>query len=242
MERTQMELIRLDKLLADAGYGTRSEVKALLRKGRVTVDGDTVKRPEQKVDPGKASVCVDGSPVLWRKYTCYMFHKPAGCVTATRDAKEQTVMDFFRIPKKEDFFPVGRLDRDTEGLLLVTNDGALAHELLSPAKHVDKTYFARVKGVLKKEHIQAFGDGLPIGDEKNALPAVLKILSSAEISEAEVTVQEGRYHQVKRMFAAVGCEVVYLKRISMGGLALDPDLPKGAYRMLDDAEMERLRQ
>ncbi len=237
-----MESIRLDKLLADAGYGTRSQVKALLRKGRVTVDGDTVKKPEQKVDPAAASVCVDGSPVLWQKYTCYMFHKPQGCVTATRDAKERTVMDFFRIPKKEDFFPVGRLDKDTEGLLLVTNDGALAHELLSPVKHVDKTYYARVKGVLRQEHIQAFRDGLPMGEEKRALPAVLKILSAGEISEAEVTVQEGRFHQVKRMFAAVGCEVIYLKRISMGGLALDPDLPKGSYRMLDDEEMRRLRQ
>ena len=152
-------------------------------------------------------------------------------------------MDYLDVPGKAKLFPVGRLDKDTEGLLLVTNDGALAHNLLAPGKHVDKTYFVRVKGRLLPEHCRLFEEGLDIGDDKPTLPAVLKILSSGkEVSEAKVTIREGRFHQVKRMFAAVGCEVLYLKRLSMGCVALDASLPPGAWRLLTAEEMEMLRK
>ena len=235
-----MGAIRLDKLLANMGIGTRSEVKSLIKSGRVTVNGGTVKRPETKVDEKNDRILADGREVCYSKYETYMFHKPAGCVTATRDNHDKTVMDYLEISGKERFFPVGRLDKDTEGLLLITNDGALAHKLLAPGKHVDKTYFARVEGKLLPEHGRLFQEGLDIGDEKPTRPAVLHILSSGEQSEAEVTIREGRFHQVKRMFAAVGCEVLYLKRLSMGGVALDGALPPGAYRPLTKEELARI--
>lgn len=235
-----MGAIRLDKLLANMGIGTRSEVKSMIRGGRVSVNGETVKRPETKVDDQKDRILADGQEVCYSKYETYMFHKPAGCVTATRDGRDKTVMDYLALPGKERFFPVGRLDKDTEGLLLITSDGALAHDLLSPAKHVDKTYFARVKGRLLPEYCELFGKGLDIGDGKPTLPAVLTILSADEESEAEITIREGRFHQVKRMFAAVGCEVIYLKRLSMGGVMLDALLPAGAYRPLTAEELTRI--
>lgn len=235
-----MGVIRLDKLLANMGVGTRSEVKRLIKDGCVSVNGETVKKPETKIDEKKDRILAGGREVCYSKYETYMFHKPAGCVTATRDNHDKTVMDYLEIPGKERFFPVGRLDKDTEGLLLITNDGALSHNLLAPGKHVDKTYFARVRGKLLPEHGRLFAEGLDIGDEKPALPAELRILTAGEESEAEVTVREGRFHQVKRMFAAVGCEVLYLKRLSMGGVALDGALPPGAYRKLTEEELARL--
>lgn len=241
MENTVMGMIRLDKLLANAGVGTRSEVKSLIRSGRVAVNGETVKKPETKVDDKAEKVQADGKEVRYTEYEYYMFHKPAGCVSATRDHHDRTVMDYFDLPKKDSFFPVGRLDRDTEGLLLVTNDGAFAHDLLAPGKHVDKTYFARVKGLLCPEHAAFFEKGLDIGDKKPARPAKLTILSAGEESEARVTIQEGRFHQVKRMFAAVGCEVTYLKRLSMGAVSLDVSLKKGDYRPLTETELKILK-
>ena len=160
----------------------------------------------------------------------------------TEDKKEKTVMDLITLQQKKDLFPVGRLDKDTEGLLLVTNDGELAHRLLSPKKHVDKCYFTRVTGQIHEEDIHRFKEGLDIGDEKKTLPADLEILSSGEISEAKVTICEGRYHQVKRMFEAIGCKVIYLKRLSMGNLKLDPALEKGAFRKLTEEEIAALLQ
>ena len=171
-----------------------------------------------------------------------MLHKPAGVVTATEDKKEKTVMDLITVQQKKDLFPVGRLDKDTEGLLLVTNDGELAHRLLSPKKHVDKCYFTKVTGRIDEEDIHRFKEGVDIGDEKKTLPADLEILSSGEISEAKVTIREGRYHQVKRMFEAIGCKVIYLKRLSMGNLNLDPALEKGAFRKLTEEETAALLQ
>lgn len=235
-----MGAIRLDKLLANMGLGTRSEVKRMIKSGRVSVNGETVTKPETKVDDKKDRISADGQEIYYSEYETYMFHKPAGCVTATRDNHDKTVMDYLGIPGKERFFPVGRLDKDTEGLLLITNDGALAHNLLAPGKHVDKTYFARVKGNLLPEHSKIFQEGLDIGEEKPTLPAVLNILTSGEESEAEITIREGRFHQVKRMFAAVGCEVLYLKRLSMGGVALDALLPPGAYRRLTEEELAQV--
>ena len=233
-------MIRLDKYLADMGVGTRSELKKIIRSGRVTIDGETAKKPEEKVDPDTQNVMFDGKLISYSKYEYYMLHKPAGVVSATRDTKEKTVIDLITGTKRKDLFPVGRLDKDTEGLLLITNDGDLAHRLLSPAKHVDKTYYAKIDGCVTLEDVEAFKHGLDIGDEEPTMPAVLEILKSAEESEIKVTIQEGRYHQVKRMFEAVGKTVVYLKRLSMGSLMLDETLEKGAFRLLTDEELEQL--
>ena len=180
--------------------------------------------------------------ILYEDQDLLAVNKPAGVVTATEDKKEKTVMDLITLQQKKDLFPVGRLDKDTEGLLLVTNDGELAHRLLSPKKHVDKCYFTRVTGQIHEEDIHRFKEGLDIGDEKKTLPADLEILSSGEISEAKVTICEGRYHQVKRMFEAIGCKVIYLKRLSMGSLTLDPALEKGAFRKLTEEEIAALLQ
>ena len=166
-----------------------------------------------------------------------MLHKPAGVVSATEDNREKTVLDLVRPEdRKNGLFPVGRLDKDTEGLLLLTDDGELAHRLLSPKKHVDKTYYAKIDGQVTEEHVKQFREGLDIGDEKKTLPAVLTILLSGPVSEIEVTIHEGRFHQIKRMFEAVGCKVTYLKRLSMGSLVLDETLPPEEYRPLTEAE------
>ncbi|WP_331468349.1 pseudouridine synthase [Novisyntrophococcus fermenticellae] len=237
-----MKEIRLDKYLADMGLGTRSQVKSLIRKGHVRVEEKIVKSPEYKVGL-RDEVTVGGNRVTYKSYEYLMLHKPRGVVSATEDKKERTVLDLIAETSRKDLFPVGRLDKDTEGLLLLTNDGALAHELLSPKKHVDKKYFAKVRGILTESEVQIFARGLDIGDDKPTLPAKLKILNAdADISEIEVTIQEGRFHQVKRMFEAVGCRVVYLKRLSMGSLILDEKLRPGEYRSLTEEETAELRK
>ncbi|MCB7303306.1 pseudouridine synthase [Bariatricus massiliensis] len=233
-------MIRLDKYLADMGVGTRSEVKNFIRRGMVTVDGAAASRPEQKIQPERQTVMVNGSQVCYVEFEYYMLNKPAGVVSAVTDTREKTVLDLLTGKKRKDLFPVGRLDKDTEGLLLITNDGELSHRLLSPSKHVDKTYFARIQGRATADDIRAFSEGIDIGDEKPALPAVLKILKTGDTSEVEITIQEGRFHQVKRMFEAVGKKVIYLKRLSMGSVVLDETLPPGGYRELTKEELERL--
>ena len=233
-------MIRLDKFLADMGIGTRSELKKAIRSGRVTIDGIPAKKPEEKVDPDLQTVSYDGKEIRYQSMEYYMLHKPAGVVSATKDAKEKTVIDLITGTKRKDLFPVGRLDKDTEGLLLITNDGDLAHRLLAPGKHVDKVYFARIEGRVTEEDVEAFKAGLDIGDDTLTMPATLQVLSSDEISEIEVTIQEGRYHQVKRMFEAVGKKVLYLKRLSMGTLRLDEQLEKGTFRPLTKEEIEQL--
>ncbi|MBQ8858001.1 MAG: rRNA pseudouridine synthase [Lachnospiraceae bacterium] len=233
-------MMRLDKFLCEMGVGTRSEVKGCLKKGQVTVNGDVIKKPETKIDESKDIICFLGQTLAYEAVQYFLLNKPAGCVTATRDNLSETVMSFLPENRRDDLFPVGRLDKDTEGLLLITNDGQLAHELLSPKKHVDKTYFARIDGEVKEEHIQQFLDGVDIGDDDLTMPAKLKIISSGDISEIELTIQEGRFHQVKRMFEAVGTKVIYLKRISMGPLVLG-DLQPGKVRVLTDEEIEQLR-
>lgn len=237
-----MSQMRIDKYLANAGLGTRTEVKNMIRKGKVTVNGKVIKSPDMKLDDEKDQICLEEKPVNYRPVEYYMFHKPAGCVSATKDNVSKTVLDYLDVPQKERLFPVGRLDKDTEGLLLITNDGDLGHRLTSPAHHVDKTYFAKIKGLVSKEDVLAFEIGLDIGEEKNTLPARLEILSSAEISEIHVTIQEGKFHQVKRMFQAVGKEVLYLKRLSMGSLVLDPNLKPGEYRELTSEELFTLKE
>lgn len=235
---------RLDKFLANAGFGTRSEVKKLIKQKRVQVDGTIPKNGDIKIDPEKQQICVDGNEVSSQKHEYILLHKPAGYLTATKDAKDPTVMDLIDSRIKDRLFPVGRLDKDTEGLLLITDDGTLAHELLAPKKHVPKTYYAKISGKIPEQACEKFAEGLDIGDEKPTLPAELRILKNdleGTESEIELTIHEGRFHQVKRMCHAVGCEVTYLKRISMGSLHLGDRLEKGAYRRLTAEEIENLK-
>ena len=235
-------MMRLDKFLCEAGFGTRSQVKELLKKGLVTVNGVSAKKPEQKIDEHKDQITCQGKTASYEKYVYYMLHKPAGVVSATEGKREKTVLDLLKSEDRRDgIFPVGRLDKDTEGFLLLTDDGDLAHRLLSPRKHVDKTYYAKIAGSVTEAHIERFREGLDIGDEKKTLPAMLEILASEpETSEIRITIHEGRFHQVKRMFEAVGCKVTYLKRLSMGAVALDGTLAPGDYRPLNEKERELL--
>lgn len=235
-------MLRLDKYLADMQVGTRSEVKQMIRKGMVTVDGSVVRKPEEKVDGDTQTVACRGEIVGYQEYEYYMLNKPAGVVSATEDRRDRTVIDLIGERKRKDLFPAGRLDKDTEGLLLITNDGALAHDLLSPKKHVDKKYYARIEGKVTEEDRKKFGEGVDIGEKKMTLPAALTILCSAELSEVELTIHEGKFHQVKRMFEAVGKKVTYLKRLSMGSLELDETLLPGQYRKLTEQELTQLKQ
>lgn len=236
-QRSYMEKqIRLDKFLADLGQGTRSQVKQMIRKKRIFVNGEAEGKPERKIDPQKDTVELDGRVLTYGKYRYIMLHKPAGVVSATEDHRDQTVLSLLPPELGKNLFPVGRLDKDTEGLLLLTNDGELAHRLLSPKKHVDKTYYAKIQGLVTKEDEEAYLEGVDIGDEKKTLPARLEILSAGEQSEILLTIQEGRFHQVKRMFHVRGKEVTYLKRLSMGNLTLDPHLTPGSYRELTEEE------
>lgn len=230
-------MIRLDKFLCEAGAGSRSEVKLLIKKGRVTINGAVAKAPETKVDEKNDQVALDAQPLSYEKFVYYMLHKPAGVVTATRDNHEKTVMELLKDAPGKDLFPAGRLDKDTEGLLLITNDGALSHRLLSPAKHVDKTYLVRTKAPVTDEMRRRLEEGVDIGDEKPTLPAKTELTEGGGLL---LTVTEGRFHQVKRMLSAVGNEVVYLKRFSMGPLVLDGALSKGEYRALTPEEKAAL--
>jgi len=252
-------LIRLDKFLADTGYGTRSTVKQLLKKSAVTVDGVQVKKADIKIDTEKNVISVNGKTVQYEEYEYYMMNKPAGVISAATDEREKTVVDLISDKKRRDLFPVGRLDRDTVGLLLLTNDGNLARRLLAPGKHVDKVYRVKVTGRLDEEDVKAFREGIDIGDEKLTMPADLRIISVNECplisgdnsevdngwiktynTDAEVTLREGRFHQVKRMFEKRGHEVVFLKRLSMGALKLDDSLTEGEYRRLTEEELKSL--
>ena len=233
-------MMRLDKFLCEMGIGTRSEVKSYLKKGQITVNGEIIKKPETKIDENKDVVAYLGQALCYEAVQYFLLNKPSGCVTATRDHLSETVMSFLPDNCRDDLFPVGRLDKDTEGLLLITNDGQLAHELLSPRKHVDKTYYAVIDGEVREEHIGQFAEGLNIGDEDLTMPAKLVILKSGETSEIELTIQEGRFHQVKRMFEAIGTKVTYLKRISMGPLTLG-DLEPGEVRVLTENEIQKLK-
>ena len=206
------------------------------------MNGAVAKKPEQKVDETGDEVCLRGERLLYTAFEYYLCHKPAGCVSATQDNMHRTVMDYLSDTARGDLFPVGRLDLDTEGLLLITNDGALAHALLSPSRHVAKTYYARVQGVVDETDVNLFKNGVDIGEEKPVRPADLVILGcKADVSEITLTITEGKFHQVKRMFEAVGKKVLYLKRISMGPLVLPEDLAPGAYRKLTAEELAALK-
>ena len=231
--------IRLDKYLADMGIGSRSQVKQYIRKKQILVNGNRPTGPEQKITPDTDTVSFQGQDIGYTRYEYYLFYKPGGCVSAVTDRIHKTVLDYFPKNRRKGLFPVGRLDLDTEGLLLITNDGLLAHRLLSPRCHVDKTYYARIRGAVTQEDVLAFAEGVDIGEDgqvERTMPGILEVLTSNAESEIRLTIQEGKYHQVKRMFLAVGKEVTYLRRERMGTLVLDMDLKPGEYRLLTDEE------
>lgn len=229
---------RLDKIISATGKKSRREVKELVRQGRILVNGKIAAAADMKIDPQQAEIVLDGEPLGYEKYTYVMLHKPAGVLSAVEDRKQKTVLDL--LPEelqKRGLSPVGRLDKDTEGLLLLTNDGEMTHKLLSPKFHVDKVYYARVEGCLEKSDIDTFAAGMTLGDGLVCMSAGLEILSD---NEALVTLHEGKFHQVKRMLAACGKPVQYLKRLRMGPLFLDEELPCGAFRLLRAKEIEQL--
>ncbi|KRE48300.1 pseudouridine synthase [Paenibacillus sp. Soil724D2] len=243
MKQTQ----RLDKILAHVGIGTRSELKRLAKEGAIFVNGVKVKDSGMQVNADTDIITVNGESVSYREFVYLMMNKPQGVVSATEDNRDRTVVDLLdKAYAPFEVFPVGRLDKDTEGFLLLTNDGKLAHNLLSPRKHVPKTYFAKVEWEVSESDREAFSQGVTLDDGYETLPGILKILktgneSENEPSEIELTIMEGKFHQVKRMFQAVGKKVVYLKRISMGPLALDPSLALGQVRELSKEELLALR-
>ena len=236
-------MIRLDKYLADMSIGTRQEVKKYIRQGRVKINEDIIKKPEYKIREDEDKITFDGAPVAYETFEYYMLNKPAGVISATEDKRDKTVLDLIKEKKRKDLFPVGRLDKDTEGLLLITNDGALAHRLLSPKKHVDKCYYAKISGGVTEEDVRVFKESINIGTQEEpewTMPAELKILEKGTVSRIRLTIREGKFHQVKRMFLAVGKEVVYLKRERMGALVLDEELAPGEYRKLTDSELKSI--
>lgn len=242
--------MRLDKYLADAGIGTRSEVKKIIAKGRVTVNGSVVRDGALQTDAASDLVCVDGTCVEASGLEYYMLNKPSGIVSAARvrslkrgetipEGQERYAVDLIRDSVRTDLFPAGRLDRDTEGLLLITNDGAMAHRLLSPRFHVEKTYYAELSGTITEEQLKEMEKGIDIGDEKPTLPCRTERTGERAV---RISVIEGRYHQIKRMFARYGLEVVYLKRLTFGPLCLDGELEPGGYRKLTGEETAALRK
>ena len=242
-EMEMSEIIRLDKYLADMSIGTRQEVKKYIRQGRVKINEDIIKKPEYKIREDEDKVTFDGAPVAYETFEYYMLNKPAGVISATEDKRDKTVLDLIKEKKRKDLFPVGRLDKDTEGLLLITNDGALAHRLLSPKKHVDKCYYAKISGGVTEDDVRVFKERINIGTQEEpewTMPAELKILEKGTVSRIRLTIREGKFHQVKRMFLAVGKEVVYLKRERMGALVLDEELAPGEYRKLTDSELKSI--
>lgn len=235
--------MRLDKYMADLQLGTRSNVRTLIRRGQVTVNGNIIKQPEYKIDEDNDIVDFNGRRLVYSRYKYYMLYKPSGVVTASasRDASETTVMDILPSDIGRNLSPVGRLDKDSEGLLLITNDGELAHRLLSPKKHVFKTYYAECDGIITQEKLLALERGVDIGDDKPTLPAKVKLLESYDNGyKIELSISEGRFHQIKRMIEAVGGKVTYLKRLSMGNLKLDETLKKGEFRELSAEELQTL--
>ncbi|MCM3086345.1 pseudouridine synthase [Bhargavaea ginsengi] len=234
--------MRIDKLLSNSGFGSRKDVKALLKQGAVSVDGVPVKDPALHVDPESREVAVYGDPVEYREFIYVMMHKPPGVISATEDSRDRTVVDLLPYEyRRFKPFPVGRLDKDTEGLLLLTNDGKLSHELLSPKKHVGKTYYAVIEGEVTEADGDAFRQGVELDDGYVTKPAELSILRSGPESEIELTITEGKYHQVKRMFESRGKQVTYLKRLTMGPLELDPALGTGDWRELSEDELAALK-
>ena len=228
---------RLDKFLCDKKIGTRSQVKVLIQKGLVTVNNEVVKKADAKVIETDV-VCCQGVVLSSDEFGYFMLNKPAGVISATEDISQKTVLDFFKDEPYKNLYPVGRLDKDTEGLLLITNDGPLGHHLLSPKKHIPKTYYAKLAQGLSREDIDALEKGVDIGEKNLTLPAKIEVIEETAV---HITITEGKFHQVKRMFEAVSNKVLYLKRISMGSLILDDSLNLGEYRKLTDDEIALLK-
>lgn len=226
-------MIRIDKYLCDMSIGSRSELKEYIRKKLITVDGVVVTDPGMKISEDSA-VTFKGEPLQYKQFRYYMLNKPQGVVSATKDNIDTTVMDLLKGVNTRDMFPVGRLDKDTEGLLIITNDGELSHRLLSPRSHVDKCYLVQLMHSITADDIKSLSKGVDIGDDTLTLPAKVEAIAADRIY---LTITEGRYHQVKRMLEAVGNKVVFLKRVSFGPLELDSDLAPGQYRELDDSEI-----
>lgn len=242
MGSMEMELQRLDKIIAAQGEYSRKDVKKLVQRGVITVNGKVVKKSEEKVDPDKDIVCVNGKTLMLRTHVYIMLNKPQGVVSASRDEREKTVVDL--VPpelSRKGLFPAGRLDKDTTGFVLITDDGDLAHRILSPKNHVNKTYIAVLDQPIRDEFIDRFAEGLTIDGQEVCKPALLSREPEWPVQPAvRVVLQEGMYHQIKRMFAALGREVVALRRISMGGVQLDPTLADGACRELTPEELTRI--
>jgi 16S rRNA pseudouridine516 synthase len=242
------QTMRLEKLLAHAGHGTRSEIKRMIKNGLVSVNDRSIKDGGLQVHPEQDRITVEGQIVSYREFIYLMLNKPQGVISATEDSRERTVLDLLKEEHAHfELFPVGRLDKDTEGLLLLTNDGKLAHNLLSPRKHVPKTYFAEIDDCVTEADGEAFQQGVTLDDGYETLPAKLVILTAGSpeaghVSKIELTITEGKFHQVKRMFQAVGKRVVFLKRISMGPLLLDEHLSPGEYRELTEDELKGLQR
>ncbi len=230
--------MRLDKYLAHAGIGTRKEVKKLIRSKAVCVNGEIIRNDDYKIDENVDKVFVYDEPVFYQEFYYVMLNKPDGYVSATMDDRDPTVLDLIYEDFAYSLFPVGRLDKDTEGLLLLTNDGALAHNLLSPKKHVDKDYYVELEHAFSDEDITSLESGIALNEEEVCAPAKVERISENEMI---LTIQEGKFHQVKRMMHAIANEVVYLKRLRMGNLVLDENLELGDYRMLSDEEIASLK-
>lgn len=233
--------IRLDKLISHMGLATRSEVKKMIKQKRITVDGKLAKNASEQVGVSEQVISLDEHPINYQEFFYFIMNKPQGVISATKDNMHQTVIDLLEIEdRNKGVFPVGRLDIDTEGLLLLTNDGQLSHQLLSPKKDVPKTYFAKVDGKVTEADVEAFKQGLTLSDGYKCLPADLKIIRAGETSEIELIIREGKFHQVKRMVEAVGKQVFYLQRIQMGNLKLPADIALGSYREITQAEKDLL--
>ncbi|AJP10100.1 TPA: rRNA pseudouridine synthase [Clostridioides difficile] len=234
---------RIDKILSNLGYGSRSEIKKYCKQGSVVVNGSEVSNPGTQVDTENDEILFNGEEVIYREYIYLMMNKPDGYISATTDKYDPTVLDLIDLSYLAfEPFPVGRLDKDTEGLLVLTNDGKLSHRVLSPKKHVPKTYYAKIDGVVTEEDVEAFLEGVVLDDRYKTMPSQLNILKSDDESEIELTIHEGKFHQVKRMFESVGKKVVYLKRLSMGNLKLDESLELGEYRELTDEEVKLIEE
>ncbi len=232
--------LRIDKYLTDMGTGSRSQIKEHIKKGLVTINGRIVKSAKEKADTQCDNVTFNGELIEYVEYEYYVINKPSGVISATEDPHTPTVVDLIK-GAKNGIFPVGRLDKDTEGLLLITDDGMLAHNLLSPKKHVDKKYYAEVTGTLTSEHIKMVSAGLQVDKNFKALPALLEIIdSNDDVSKCYITLHEGKFHQIKRMMEALGCQVTYLKRLSMGALELPENLSPGEYYKLSAADIKNL--
>ena len=237
------EMIRLDKFLCEMQIGSRREIKEFAKRGRIKVNGNVIKSTDLKIHPNVDHVYVDNKKVDFVQFEYFMMNKPQGVISATKDEKETTVVDLIKDSARVDLFPVGRLDKDTEGLMVITNDGEMAHRILSPSKHISKTYFARIDGVVTAEDVVRFANGITLADGTVTRPANLVILKADNgISEVEVKIYEGKYHQIKRMFAACGKHVIYLKRLAMGRMMLDNSLKPGEYRRMTDEEVKLMTE